>query len=336
MAQTSISDVIEPETWNPYVINRTTELSELITSGIIVPDAEFDAKADSGGSTVDMPYWNDLTGDDEVLTEAGLTPGKLTTGQDAAIVMQRGKAWQHTDLAGILAGSDPARAAGDLVASFWARSFQKTTLSQLKGIFATAGMAGLLHAIHAASGALGAANYLTGATFVDACQRMGDAKGMLSAVIMHSAVEASLVKADLIDYIPESEGKPAIKTFQGKRVIVDDTMPVQVINSANVYTTYIFGRGAIAFGDGRATAAAAVQGGIGTWGNEFYRNALLGSSGMANRKRMILHVRGVKWLGAVMAGSSPTNAELENAANWNRVWDIKKLRVVRITHNIAA
>jgi hypothetical protein len=34
-----------------------------------------------------------------------------------------------------------------------------------------------------------------------------------------------------------------------------------------------------------------------------------------------------------VAADSPTNAELETAANWTRVWEAKNVRMVAVTHN---
>ncbi|MFQ8839831.1 MAG: hypothetical protein ACLR8P_01585 [Clostridium fessum] len=45
MAGTTLQDVIVPELFNPYVINRTMELSALYQSGIIANNTEFDALA---------------------------------------------------------------------------------------------------------------------------------------------------------------------------------------------------------------------------------------------------------------------------------------------------
>ena len=50
---------------------------------------------------------------------------------------------------------------------------------------------------------------------------------------MHSATVAKLTKDDLIETIPPSEGKPAVRTFLGKPVVVDDSLPVE----DGVYTT---------------------------------------------------------------------------------------------------
>lgn len=42
MAGTTLQDVIVPELFNPYVLNRTMELSALVQSGIIANNSEFD------------------------------------------------------------------------------------------------------------------------------------------------------------------------------------------------------------------------------------------------------------------------------------------------------
>lgn len=336
-AYTAVSDVVVPAVFLPYVVERTAELSELVSSGIIDTDGQFADLAGKGGKTVDMPFWQDLTGDDQIIDDVNpLTTKKIVASRDVAIIQERGDAWKTNDLAKFLSGSDPMKVIGDLVADYWARKTQAMTISLLTGVFKIASMAGNLHAIHATAGAVDDnANTLNGRTFIAGAQKLGDAKGMLTAVIMHSAVEADLAVRDLIDFVPDSEGKLTIRTFMGKRVIVDDGMPVETINGAAVYTTFIFGRGAIALGVAAPTNEQ-VEGGFGTWELEFGREPLSGNSIMINRRRFLMHIRGAKWLGGSMAGKSPTNAELEAANNWLRVFEQKHMRVVKITHNIAA
>ena len=65
MAETKISDIIVPELFNPYVINRTMELSALVNSGIIVNSPEFDRLASEAARTHNMPLFEDLPGDSE-------------------------------------------------------------------------------------------------------------------------------------------------------------------------------------------------------------------------------------------------------------------------------
>jgi len=317
---TKVSDVIVPEIFNPYVVNRTMELSALIQSGIVQNDPEFDRLASASAKTVNMPYWNDLTGDDEVLSDStALTPGKITAGQDQAVILRRGRAWGTNDLAGALAGDDPARAIGDLVAGYWARMMQKALISILTGVFASASMSGNVHDI---SGEAGDDAIISASSFIDATQKLGDAKSQLSGILMHSATEAVLAKADLIQYIQPSNGSDRIPIYMGKRVIVDDSCPV----SSGVYTTYIFGNNAVALGNGNPVRFVPT---------EVDRDSLLGEDYLINRRTYILHPRGVAFTSASVAGISPTNNELANGANWNRVYENKKIRIVKFVHKIA-
>ena len=334
MAATAVTDIIVPEIFLPYVTVRTAELSAFVQSGVVNNDAEFVRLASEGGQTANMPFFNDLTGDDEIVGRTGeVAVDNITTSRDVSIRCIRQKAFGAHDLAAILAGADPMNAIANLVASFWQRKDQQRLLKILEGVFSIASMAGLVHAIHHTSGGVAAVgNYFTGKTFIDAKQVLGDAKGMLSAIAIHSATEASLAKQDLIDEIPDSEGKGTVKTFQGMRVIVDDSMPTATVDSDTVYTSYIFAQGAVAFGEG--TMDDKPVGAVGTWRLEYDRVARQSISNMIMRRKFIQHIRGVKWLGGSMAADSPTNAELANAANWLRVYEEKQMRVVKFTHNI--
>jgi hypothetical protein len=318
MPTTQISDIIVPEVFNPYVTQKTMELSALYNSGIISNDPELDALAASGGKILNMPYFNDLSGDDEVLSDSGaLTPEKISAGQDQAVLLMRGKAWSVNDLAKALSGADPMAAIGDLVAGYWARQMQKTLISILKGAFGAASMAGNVSDISAlASGA----ELIGASTFIDASQKLGDAKEKLTAVGMHSAVVAYLAKQDLIQTIRDSQGNVVLKTYMGKTIIEDDGCPVD----AGVYTTYLFGQGAVGLGNGNAPVPT-----------ETDRDTLAGNDILINRKHFILHPRGIKFTSASVVGASPTNTELSTATNWERVYENKAIRIVEFKHKIA-
>lgn len=55
-----IADVIVPELFNRYVINRTMELSAFFQSGIVVNSPEFDMLASEAARTHNMPFFEDL------------------------------------------------------------------------------------------------------------------------------------------------------------------------------------------------------------------------------------------------------------------------------------
>lgn len=316
--KTKISDVIVPEVFNQYVIERTAELSAFYQSGVVVNNPELDKLASSGGRLINMPYWNDLTGEDEVLSDTeSLGTDKIVAGQDVAVLLMRGKAWKSNDLAKALSGDDPMRAIGDLVAAYWARRQQVTLISTLKGVFATAGtkMATNTHDISALTGNEAA---FTGENFLDASYKLGDAEERLTAISVHSMVYASLRKQNLIEYMLDSNNAK-IPTYMGKRVIVDDGMP----KDGDVFTSYIFGAGAVGLGNGAAPVPT-----------ETDRDSLAGDDILINRQHFLLHPRGVKFTDKSVAGSSPTNAELSAGTNWERVYEPKNVRIVQFKHKL--
>jgi hypothetical protein len=319
MAETRLADIIVPEVFNDYVIERTAAKSALYQSGIIARNTQFDALAASGGQTLKMPFWQDLTGNSEVLSASGgsLTVNNIGTDKDIAVLLTRGKAWGSNDLAQALSGSDPMAAIGDLVGDWWARDNQSTLLKILEGIFGAATMSGNVHDISAEAGT---DCILSAENFIDATQLMGDARGGLAAVMMHSAAVSHIEKLDLIDTMLDSEGKKYYE-YRGKRIIEDDTCPL----TDGVYTSYIFGPGAIAWGEGGAPVPT-----------ETAREALASNDILINRRHFIMHPRGVAFQSAAVAGASPTNAELATASNWARVYEAKNVRIIQFKYRIAA
>jgi hypothetical protein len=323
MAATLLSNVIVPEVFIPYTINRTKELSAFFSSGIIGELPEV-APLMGGGKKVDMPFWNDLSGADEVIDDTSdLTINNITASQDEAAVLIRGKAWGASDLSAMLAGSDPMMAIGDLVAGYWARMMQSTLISTLKGAMASTNsptMATNTYNITALSPST--ARVFDAEAFLDACQKLGDAQDSLAGVAVHSATYNLMLKDDLIDFVKPSDGSDNIPTYLGKRVIVDDGLPV----SSGNYTTYIFGPGAIGYAEGSPKVPVETQ-----------REALVGGGTdiLVNRRKFVLHPRGIRWTGTPASKPTPANSDLETANKWTKVWETKQIRIVRFIHKIA-
>jgi Major capsid protein 13-like len=322
MAVTRVADVIIPEVFNPYVINTIEEKSALVRSGIMasVPGLS----VPNGGDTVNMPFWNDLEGDPQAIqSDSALVPQKITSGKDVARVFEFGQAWSSEDLAAELAGSDPMKAIASRVADYWTRQQQRMLLAQLNGVFADnkANDAGDL--ILDVADESGTGQTASGEVFIDGAQLLGDAKNKFTAIAMHSRVHANLQKAQLIEYLPDSQIDIGFGTYQGKTIIVDDGLPVlDGTTSGKKYTTYLFGAGAVGYVPGSAKTPT-----------ETDRNSLKGEDILINRQKFIMHTRGFKWAEGAVAGQMPTLAEMENAANYDRVFDKKKVRVVKVVTN---
>ncbi len=322
---TRVADVIQPEVFTPYTIQRTMELSELIQCGIAQHDAEFDELASGPHTLINMPFWDDLTGEPEVMHDSGKTvPGKIKARQDMARKLGFVKSYGVNALSALLSGDDPMKASADLFAAYWQRQYQGILLSILDGVFAASNMSDKIHDI---TGASGGKEFFNGRTFIDATQKMGDAKDLLTAVTMHSAVEAHLAKNDLIEYEKDSDGNIRVRTFQGKRVIVDDGMTFDTETGAGV--AYLFGYGAIAWGNGShkdILATEIVREGM----------SLAGEDVLVNRKVSILHPRGVAWKEPDGGTEKvfPSLLELENGDHYIRVYEPKAIRIVKFMFKI--
>ena len=322
MPGTTLQDVIVPELFTPYVLNRTMELSALFNSGIVSNNAEFDALASQASPLVTMPFFEDLT------------DNKITSNKDVAAVIRRAKMWSSTDLAAALAGADPMKAIGDLVAQFWARDMQKELVAILNGVFGTipedkdpqkAAETRLASNLLDITGSSGAAANWSGSAFIDAEQKLGDAKAQLTGICMHSATEAYLKKQNLIETVQPSNDV-AFGTYQGKRVIIDDGCPYD--SKTKAYTTYLFGNGAVALGNGNP------EGFVPTETDRAKRKGS-GVDYLINRRTTILHPRGIAFTNANVAKTEgPSRVELADPANWNPVYEPKQIRIVAFKHKL--
>ena len=304
---TTLQDIIVPELFNPYVINRSMELSALYQSGIVSNNAEFDRLASEPAPIHHMPFFEDLTGDAEIVIEGTkLTPAKITSNQDISTTIRLAKAWAATDLSAQLAGKDPMEAIATLVAKYWERQRQKVLLRILKGVFSSEQMKA--EHVYDVSTSSGKAANISASAFIEALQLLGDAQDQLTGVIMHSKTKSYLKQQNLISTERDSNSVE-FETYQDRRVIVDDGCPV----NEGVYTTYLFGQGAID------------------------REKLIGSGidYLINRQCFIMHPRGIKWTNKVRTNvESPTFVELENSTNWERVYDKKQIRMVAFKHKV--
>jgi hypothetical protein len=297
-------------------------MSAVIQSGIATTDPSLawpnvDRKT-KGGKTINIPFWNRLVDDtddtdDEVLSDStALTVNPLSSGESAAVIHARGKAWGANDLAGYFAGSDPIRAIADMVAEYWTVKQQKLLIKTLKGVFAAATMADSVNNISAKSGSDG---LISSNAMIDTIYKIGDANEKISGVMMHSEVMRKLAELNLISTIRDADGKVLYKAYLEKRVIMDDALAPDTITvdsaSKKAYPIYFFGQGAIAFNEDTT--------GLET---ETDRDILAGDSVMTSRRFFTMHPRGISWTGTA-AGVTPSNTELATGTNW-KLADVRK------------
>ena len=177
--------------------------------------------------------------------------------------------------------------------------------------------------------------------FIDATQTMGDALmgnggEVLGAIAMHSFVYAQARKQQLIDFIKDADNDTLFATYQGYRVIVDDSMTVVGTGGSRKFISIIFGNGAIGYGEGNPTNPLAYE-------REESRGNGGGVETLWTRKTWLLHPFGYSFTSAVITGNgtetvarSASWQDLANASNWNRVVDRKHVPIAFLVTGVGA
>ncbi len=329
MAVTTIADLqIVPSKFSTYILERTTEKSTLVRSGVTTEDPTVSQVINGtpkGGNIITMPFYKPLTGEDEVFGEEEIEVDKVATDNEIATLLIRQRAWGDTDLSRVLGGTDPLAAIGDLASDWWITREQAVMLSTLKGVLNPTSGALKKHVLDV-SGSAGSDCIIGVDNTLDAKQLMGDAADKLGLVFMHSATFTRLQKQQKIDSEYDSDLKIKIDYYLGYRVIVDDGMPV----TSGVYDTYFLGKNVFARNDGMPA---------GLIGVEPDRNKRKAENILINRRALVMHPIGLSWKAdaTLTAGKKyASNADLEKAANWTLKKDLKNIPIVCLRHKIEA
>lgn len=305
---TTLSDMIVPEVYYPYVIQETINSNAFINSGIAAADG---LTIPSGGKTINLPFFERIENGVEVLQDSeAMTVHKVTTAKDVAVIHARGVTYGASDLARAFSGADAMGAIGSMLADVWAEEFTNVIKYSLDGIF---GLDDLADSLNDQS-----ANTLTAEIMVKSMYMLGDKYSKITGIACHSAVLAKLKQLDLIDTIPPSElAAEGYSTYMQKRIIVDDLLEAD--STSGAYPVYFFGAGAFSYNESPAL-----------FNLEFDRDKLKGIDYIISRRFFTMHPRGVKWLGGTVAGETPSNDELATSSNWELVENRKNVKISKL------
>lgn len=336
MATTRLSDIIDVTVFQDLPQIDGPEKTAFFESGIIARNGLLDLLASGPGKIAELPFWNDLDGSVEVnytndnpATVA--TPQKIVQGEQIARKAFVNQGWQAADLASELAlGGTAMQAVRNKTDRYFARQWQRRLVASANGILAdnvandSSDM--VVDVAVEATGSQTASTKFNRDVFTEASYTMGDAASDLSAIAVHSAVMAQMVKNDDIVYIPDSMGQLTIPTYMGLRVIVDDGMTVTAgTTSGFKYTSVLFGGGAFGYGVGSPETPVEVE-----------REASQGNGGGIEtlwlRNTWLLHPFGFQATGTP-SGESFTQSELALATSFDRVLDRKLIPISYLITN---
>lgn len=335
MATIQIADIYDPLRFTTMAQERQIEKNAFIQSGVMVANSELSTLCGQSGYTGDIDNIKPLTMDEPTYTNDNpndvITFAKLGTQQMKYRKAARAKAWSAMDLARGIALQDPMVGITNRIGDYWATDNQKRLIYSLQGILAdnVANDNGdMVHNVATdAAGAITDAEKASALNFIKALELKGDMVNMLSAFAMHSSVYYGLYALNLIEFVRESEDA-SFATFQGKRVIVDDGLVVVQGSNRPTYTSILFGAGAVESGEGNMPNTIA---------SELDRKPEAGNGGgetrLFSRRTDIIMPVGFSWTDTTVAGQTATYAELQNAANWNRIWDPKNIPIAFLQTN---
>ncbi|EOG5177337.1 hypothetical protein IDR83_003220 [Salmonella enterica subsp. enterica serovar Dublin] len=349
MAITTIGDIVTGNipVLASYMTEDPVEKTAFFDSGILTP-TPYAAEIARGPSNIaNLPFWKAIDTSIEPnysndVYQDIATPRAIQTGEMLARVAYLNEGFGQADLTVELTSQNPLQSVASRLDNFWQRQAQRRLIATALGLYndnvsATDAYHEQNDMVVDVSATLG----FDAGAFIDATQTMGDALmgnggEVLGAIAMHSFVYAQARKAQLIDFIRDADNNTMFATYQGYRVIVDDSMTVVGQGAQRKFISIIFGQGAIGYGEGNPVMPL-----------EYEREASRANGGgvetLWTRKTWLLHPFGYSFTSAVITGNgtetiarSASWQDLANAANWNRVVDRKHVPIAFLVTGVGA
>lgn len=325
----------DAKSFNPEVFAKymrsvpDVKRNKLLESGAISGNAELRSlfSSQTGSYYGRIPFYGNLeqTEPDNYDGQTDITTDSTVTFEQGVFVYGRAKGWTEKDFSSdITAGVDFMASIRSKLLKYWYNVDQDTLLAVLEGIFGMTGAKNLEfvngHTLDISGETGDAANMSPTTLNVATQQACGDNKDIFTLAIMHSAVATNLENMKLLEYMKYTDAQGmqrdlGMATWNGRTVLIDDSMPTEAAAGENVgtkYTTYILGNGAINLEDIGAKVPY-----------EMDRNPKVngGEDTLYTRHRKAIAVPGFSYEKTQQASLSPTRAEIANPKNWVLIHD---------------
>lgn len=290
-----------------------------------------------------IPFYGNLDGDPDNFDGINnVTTNTTTTFEQGVFTFGRMHGWTEKDFSYEITGGVNFMAnIRSKIMKFWNDKDQDSILAILKGVFSMTG-AKNQEFVTAHTNDIttkeGDTSKVGPTSLNDTIQKAcGDNKDIFKLAIMHSAVATNLENLKLLGYLKYTDAAGVerdlgLATWNGRMVIIDDSMPVEIMPAQEAqgtegkegyipateeytkYTTYVLGEKAISFQPlgvrhpFEMVREAKTNGGIDT---------------LISRKRTAVAVNGISYLKKQQTTLSPTNEEMADARNWSLVNDGK-------------
>jgi hypothetical protein len=324
---TFLTDLVKRPEFLTYLSEEIVERSAFVQSGVLTRNAALDCRA--GGTRVRVPYFQPINPTEEIIqsnatwgesTEGYLTPKAITASEQVMTILHRGFAYAVDDLSKLGTGADPMAAIRGYLAASINKLRTATLIAQLTGIFGDALANNSLDITGDAE------KDISAMAVIAAKAKLGERGESLSAIALHPNQYYYLQQIGMLTFTGGNvqSGDPitwgaggtnvtsaGVANFAGLRVIVDSQLP----HSGGVYTSYLFGPGAVSEGVQQELRI------------ESERNILSKQDVMAVDYHYGMHVNGVTWNDAA---DNPTNSDMEDDTNWTLKYNADLIPVVQL------
>ena len=337
MAATTIANLWSPDVWIRTLNEKMNTLPSLITSPIVRRTGEFDALAEGGGVSVNLPYFRDVTNTRSTPQIEGTQPtlNNISSGKQFAPILNRELPYGVTALATQIIGSGetPVENLLSQLANNKQKDRQATMVSILHGIFGFASapggagaLSGVRNDIFSEAGATPPPNQcISPYAVADTIGTLGELADTTlgGGIMMHPLIRTALIKQDQISFKHWSEQSGTLLTgdapvpgqleyYKGYRVFVSNLLVRNAAGGGVVFDTYIFAPGVFAWGEKAQKDGTLVQDAASL---SLYPNPQKNQLELYDRSRFLIHPNGMKWIGTP-AGQSAADSELATAGNW--------------------
>lgn len=338
MAGTNLGFPFDAEIFN-YSWKNTPDmiLTSMIQSGAVVDDSEIARLIANGSNFFTTPYYDVLSGTEDVYNGVNdFTGGELTGGTYSGVVYGRMAKWSaKAFIKDFNSGADPMTQIVNGVANYWIKQRQVRFVSLLDTIFAIedADFASHITNLASATDAATEDNKIGETTINDATVKSnGDNALGYSLAIMHSSVANRLANLQLLNYSKYTDASGItrslpIGTINGMTIIVNDSVPVKdsaLAVGEKEYTTFVLGQGAVRFANAPVDVPSEMD-------RDPNKNG--GVDMIYTRLRECLAPYGFSFKGDVTTDVGIPDAVLLDAASWERKMPAKSIMMTKIITN---
>lgn len=361
LGTTRLADLIQSVIWGEYFYRLTNRTSALVLSGILDRTPEYDAMSLMESTGMNMKFVQPLQERARGWKADGTnvtTSEKFQTAQMYVPFLKRYHKLGWNQLAAHIAGlsdfvsmgraswgqnvkiqpGDTSAALAIMMRDLWNEDLQQTLIACLNGIFAsttnipgftngTAGMASQSIDASITTGTITATNRISPATLGRSAALLSDRGGDLTTMVIHPQVYyGNLLPGNVTPNIQASGQDWQIPRYLDYNIILDDTLPIDLtVPAFPKYTSYLFGKGSVCFGDGKLD---------GLTGAEVVRDADQSEEYLFTRRAYIIQPKGVSYAGVVpVSGEGPSDFSFATGASWNRSDFTKNIKITRLITN---